>query len=171
MLWYSHKSKWWLAPVTTSKDKKTKQIVEIFLRGRVLWRWWGAIVRSLFNPFCFLARLLATTHQEKKPQKRNEMAGGKKRWEEKKGTKRVKHGKEKVTQLTTCSSHVLESALWLYMIRGRCQVWKPRKQRKERHPVSKNKRNMEYAKGKWKSQINMAFGLESKRTVSKVQSA
>ena len=57
------------------------------------------------------------------------------------------------------------------MIRERCEVCKTRQQRKERHPVSKNKRNMEYAKGKWKSQINMAFGLESKRTVSKVQSA
>ena len=37
-LWYSHKSRLWQAPVTTSKDKKTKQIVEIFLRGHVVWR-------------------------------------------------------------------------------------------------------------------------------------
>ena len=79
------KSRWWQAPVTTSKDKKTKQIVEIFLRGRVVWRWWGAIVRSLFNPFCFLARLLATTHRGKKPQKRNEMAGEKRDEGRKKG--------------------------------------------------------------------------------------
>ena len=84
-LWYSHKSSWWRALVTTSKDKKTKQIVEIFLRGRVVWRWWGAIVRSLFNPFCFLARLLVLTHREKKPQKRNEMAGEKRDEGRKKG--------------------------------------------------------------------------------------
>ena len=32
------KSRWWQAPVTTSKDKKTKQIVEIFRRGQVVWR-------------------------------------------------------------------------------------------------------------------------------------
>ena len=83
----------------------------------MVWRWWGAIVRSLFNPFCFLARLLVLTHREKKPQKRNEMAGEKRDEGRKKGRKRVKHGKEKVTKLTTCSSHILKSSFWLYMIR------------------------------------------------------
>ena len=82
-----------------------------------------------------------------------------------KGRKRVKHGKEKVTKLTTCSSHILESAFWLYMIRGRCQVWKPRKQRKERHPVFKKRRNADYAKGK----VTLALELEPKRRVSRVQ--
>ena len=50
------------------------------------------------------------------------------------------------------------------MIRERCQVWKPRKQRKERHTVSKNRRNADARICKMKSQINLAYELESENS-------
>ena len=137
------------------------------LRGRVVWGNSPLFVQPILLP-C----QASCAHPPGEKASKKEWDGRrKKRWGEKKGRKIVKHGKEKVTKLTTCSSHILGSVFWLYTIRERCHVWKPRKQRKERHTVSKNRRNADARICKRKSQINLAYELESKRTVSKVQSA
>ena len=118
-LWYSHKSSWWRALVTTSKDKKTKQIVEIFLWGRVVWQL--AMVGGnspLFVQPILLPCQASCAHPPGEKASKKEWDGRrKKRCGEKKGRKIVKYGKEKVTKLTTCSFHILGSVFWLYMIR------------------------------------------------------